>query len=83
MIYDIKYAVRCLIYIKIFSSLSAIFLPPSKVDTLYDLLWFVAVNDFMLKFLAVILKIGLIFTPGQIVPYQKRVSKLVFLERFL
>ena len=53
---------------------SAIFLPPSKVDTLYDLLWFVAVNDFMLKFLAVILKIGLVFTPGQLVPYQKRVS---------
>ena len=58
---------------------SAIFLPPSKVDTLYDLLWFVAVNDFMLKFLAVILKIGLIFTPGQIVPYQKRVSNKYFL----
>ena len=52
----------------------AIFLPPSKVDTLYDLLWFVAVNDFMLKFLTVILKIGLIFMPGQVVPYQKRVS---------
>lgn len=59
----------------------AIFLPPSKVDTLYDLLWFVAVNDFMLKFLAVILKIGLIFTPGQIVPYQKRGKYFLFLER--
>lgn len=33
-----------------------------------------AVNDFMLKFFAVILKIALIFFPVKMVPYQKRVS---------
>ncbi len=52
---------------------SAIFLPPTKVESLYDLLWLVAVNDFMLKFVAVILKIGLIFLPEKLLPYQKRV----------
>lgn len=54
---------------------SAIFLPPAKeVTSLYDLFWMVGVNDFILKFVAVIAKIGLIFVPGKLLPYQKRVS---------
>ena len=53
---------------------SAIFLPPAKeVQSLFDLFWMVGVNDFILKFVAVIAKIGLIFVPGKLLPYQKRV----------
>ena len=53
---------------------SSLFLPPTKVDSVYDLLWLVGVNDFLLKFVAVIVKIGLIFIPGAVVPFPKRVS---------
>ncbi len=55
---------------------SALFLPPSKVESLYDLIWLVGVNDFILKFGAVIVKILLVFMPPRIIPYQRRVSRL-------
>ena len=43
---------------------------------MYDLVWLVGVNDFILKFFAVIVKIMLVVTPGAVVPYKKRVRFL-------
>jgi len=60
--------------------LSAFFIPPSAVDTFYDLLWIVGVNDFVLKFLAVLAKIGITVLPSRIMPYQKRGKYYLFLE---
>ena len=40
---------------------------------MYDLVWLVLVNDFILKFVAVMLKILLVITPSIMVPYKKRV----------
>ena len=61
---------------------SAIFLSPSKVDSLYDLIWLVGVNDFILKFAAVILKIFLVMVPTSVLPYQKRGTHFLLVERF-
>ncbi len=52
---------------------SAIFLPPAKVDSLYELIWLVGVNDFILKFLAVIIKVVLVLAPAKWLPFQRRV----------
>ena len=54
--------------------LSAFFIPPEKVNTFYDLLWIVGVNDFILKFMAVLAKILVTITPARVLPYQKRVK---------
>ena len=54
---------------------SAIFFPPPRVDSLYDLIWLVGVNDFILKFVCVILKVFLVLVPMRFLPYQKRVRK--------
>lgn len=56
---------------------SAIFLPPSKIESFYDLFWFVGVNDFILKFVSVIFKVGLILLPNTIVPFKKRVRHIL------
>lgn len=61
--------------------LSAFFIPPEKVNTFYDLLWIVGVNDFILKFMAVLAKILVTIIPARILPYQKRGKYYLFLER--
>jgi len=60
--------------------LSAFFIPPDKVPTFYDLLWIVGVNDFILKFMAVLAKILVTLMPAKIIPYQKRGKYYLFLE---
>jgi len=60
--------------------LSAFFIPPEKVPTFYDLLWIVGVNDFILKFLAVLSKILVTIMPAKFIPYQKRGKYYLFLE---
>ena len=59
---------------------SAFFIPPEKVPTFYDLLWIVGVNDFILKFIAVLAKILVTLTPARAIPYQKRGKYYLFLE---
>merc|ERR1719322_1391872 len=60
--------------------LSAFFIPPDKVPTFYDLLWIVGVNDFILKFMAVLAKILVTLMPAKIIPYQKRGKYYLFFE---
>lgn len=60
--------------------LSAFFVPPEKVPTFYDLLWIVGVNDFILKFIAVLAKIVVTLLPAKIMPYQKRGKYYLFFE---
>jgi len=60
--------------------LSAFFIPPEKVVTFYDLLWIVGVNDFILKFMAVLAKILVTISPSRVIPYQKRGKYYLFLE---
>lgn len=60
--------------------LSAFFIPPSSVTTFYDLVWIVGVNDFVLKFLAVLAKVAITLLPASILPYQKRGKHYLFLE---
>jgi len=60
--------------------LSAFFVPPEKVPTFYDLLWIVGVNDFILKFIAVLAKIIVTVLPAKIMPYQKRGKYYLFFE---
>jgi hypothetical protein len=50
-------AVQC---IAALPTLSAFFIPPLGVPTFYDLVWIVGVNDFVLKFLAVLAKVCLL-----------------------
>ena len=59
---------------------SAFFIPPEKVPTFYDLLWIVGVNDFILKFIAVLAKITVTLAPAKLLPYQKRGKYYLFLE---
>ena len=59
---------------------SSFFMPLTEgVDSFTDLLWIVAINDFMLKFIAVIVKIGAVLLPASILLHRKRVSFLLFL----
>jgi len=60
--------------------LSAFFIPPAAVATFYDLVWIVGVNDFVLKFLAVLAKVSVTLLPASILPYQKRGKHYLFLE---
>ena len=48
--------------------------------TFYDLLWIVGVNDFILKFMAVLAKILVTISPARVIPYQKRGKYYLFLE---
>ena len=62
-----------------------IFLPSGKVESFSELLWIVAVNDFILKFVAVIFKILIVMLPGNLLPYRKRVRDILhcsILERY-
>ncbi|XP_023347262.1 RING finger and transmembrane domain-containing protein 2 isoform X2 [Eurytemora carolleeae] len=61
-------------------SLSAFFIHPGEVCTFYDLLWVVGINDFFLKFLAVLTKIIITVLPPTLVPYQKRGKFYLFVE---
>lgn len=60
--------------------LSAFFIPPSAVPTFYDLVWIVGVNDFILKFLAVLAKVVVTVLPARVMPYQKRGKYYLFFE---
>ena len=60
--------------------LSAFFIPPSAVATFHDLLWIVGVNDFVLKFLAVLAKVVVTVLPASVLQYQKRGKYFLFLE---
>jgi uncharacterized membrane protein YecN with MAPEG domain len=60
--------------------LSALFIPPQNVTTFYDLLWIVGVNDFILKYVAVLAKVLVTVLPAKILPYQKRGKYYLFIE---
>merc|ERR1719319_644609 len=60
--------------------LSALFIPPQNVTTFYDLLWIVGVNDFFLKYVAVLAKVLVTVLPAKILPYQKRGKYYLFIE---
>jgi len=61
-------------------SVTALFIPPAEVATVYDLLWIVGINDFLLKFLSVFCKILVTVSPAKLVPYQKRGKFYLFIE---
>lgn len=46
----------------------------SKTLTVWDLLWFVTITDFILKLITVAVKIVITLMPGGVIPFQKRVS---------
>ena len=54
------------------------FIPPHNVSTFYDLLWIVGVNDFILKYVAVLAKVFVTVLPAKILAYQKRVKYLLY-----
>ena len=60
--------------------LLTIFLPSGKVETFSELLWIVAVNDFILKFVAVIFKILIVMLPGNLLAFRKRGNCFLFIE---
>merc|ERR550519_44411 len=60
--------------------LSALFIPPHNVSTFYDLLWIVGVNDFILKYVAVLAKVFVTVLPAKILAYQKRGKHYLFIE---
>ena len=73
--------VRSCYYICLLFFSSAIFIPSGRVATLSELLWIVGVNDFILKFVSVIIKIFVILLPSTILQHRKRVSfKLCFFK---
>ena len=70
----------CFVFLDDNLVLSAFFVPPGSVSTFYDLLWTVGVNDFILKFLAVLAKVLVTVLPARLLPYQKRGKYYLFLE---
>jgi len=60
--------------------LCAIFIPSGRVATLSELLWIVGVNDFILKFVSVIIKIFVILLPSTILQHRKRGNYFLFIE---
>lgn len=60
--------------------LLTVFLPSGEVESFTELLWIVAVNDFILKFVAVIFKIIIVMLPGNLLPYRKRGNCFLFIE---
>ena len=80
LVYWAMYLPINLIYINLPElPLCAFFLPPDNVPTFYDLLWIVVVNDFILKSIAVLAKIGVTLMPARMIPYQKRGKYYLFL----
>jgi len=51
-----------------------------KVGSFSDLVWIVAINDFVLKFDAVITKILIVLSPQSVLPYRKRGNYFLFIE---
>ena len=51
----------------------AVFMRICSVTSLSELLWIVGVNDFVLKFISVIVKIGIILIPSDVLKHRKRV----------
>jgi len=60
--------------------LLTIFLPSGKIESFSELFWIVGVNDFILKFVAVIFKIVIVMLPGNFLPYRKRGNCFLFIE---
>ena len=52
---------------------SAVFMRVCSVTSLSELLWTAGVNDFVLKFISVIIKIGIILVPSHVLQHRKRV----------
>ena len=55
---------------------SAVFYRICAVSNLSELLWVVGINDFVLKFTSVIVKIGIIFVPSHMLQHRKRVIEI-------
>lgn len=78
--------VACMIFIhfvfadsKLFTL--SVFMPLStKLESFTELLWIVAINDFMLKYVAVISKIFVVLLPPIALPYRKRGNYFLFIE---
>ena len=50
-------------------------MPTGKIESLGELLWIVYVNDFVLKFAAIIVKVVVVLLPPTILPHRKRVPE--------
>lgn len=50
----------------------------NKTLTVWDLLWFVTITDFILKLITVAVKIFITMMPASVIVFQKRVSLIVF-----
>ena len=61
------------------SLFSALFIPNGKITSLSELLWIVGVNNFVLKFVSVIVKILVILLPASVILHRKRVSYYIVL----
>ncbi|VVC35349.1 Zinc finger, RING-type,Zinc finger, RING/FYVE/PHD-type,Zinc finger, RING-type, conserved site [Cinara cedri] len=57
-----------------------IFLPPKTQTTISNLLWSIAVDDYILKLITIIFKIIVIMLPIQILPIMKRGKVYLFIE---
>ncbi len=51
------------------------------MESLYELFWLVGVNDFILKFAAVVAKIFVVLTPVSVLPCKRRGKYFLFVER--
>ena len=51
------------------------------MESLYELFWLVGVNDFILKFAAVVAKIFVVLTPASVLPCKRRGKYFLFVER--
>jgi len=60
--------------------LCALFIPNGKITSLSELLWIVGVNNFVLKFVSVIVKILVILLPASVILHRKRGNYFLFIE---
>merc|ERR1712045_142853 len=60
--------------------LCALFIPNGKITSLSELLWIVGVNNFVLKFVSVIIKIIVILLPATVLLHRKRGNYFLFIE---
>merc|ERR1711962_426696 len=60
--------------------LCALFIPNGKITSLSELLWIVGVNNFVLKFVSVIIKILVILLPASVILHRKRGNYFLFIE---
>eukprot|EP00093_Oithona_nana_P006849 06849.XXX_321748_327244_1 [CDS] Oithona nana genome sequencing. len=58
----------------------AVFMRVCSVTSLSELLWTAGVNDFVLKFISVIIKIGIILVPSHVLQHRKRGNYFLFIE---